>query len=70
MIWSCTNEGCNGWMRDSFSFKEVPVCLQCKSPMVSSEKNLPVLMSSDQEVKRFKKKQQKDKVAEEVSRNA
>ncbi|MGV2805912.1 hypothetical protein GNF85_20315, partial [Clostridium perfringens] len=20
-IWSCTKEGCNGWIRDSFSFK-------------------------------------------------
>jgi hypothetical protein len=38
--------------------------------MVSSEKDLPALMSSDQEVKRFKKKQQKEKVAEEVSRDA
>ncbi|TYP69158.1 cold-shock protein [Paenibacillus methanolicus] len=64
MIWSCTNAGCKGWMRDNFSFKEVPVCSQCKSPMVSSERSLPILMSSDTQVKQFRRNQQKAKAAE------
>lgn len=21
-IWSCTNEDCNGWMRDNFAFEQ------------------------------------------------
>ncbi|MBB3113208.1 hypothetical protein FHS18_005311 [Paenibacillus phyllosphaerae] len=64
MIWSCTNPECKGWIRDSFSFKDTPVCSQCNSLMVSSEKNLPILMSSDQQIKRFRKNQQQGKTAE------
>ncbi|MDT9726612.1 hypothetical protein DUZ99_16670 [Xylanibacillus composti] len=58
-IWSCTQEGCNGWIRASYSFEENPVCVQCKSPMASSEKLLPKLISSDQQVKLHRKNQQK-----------
>ncbi len=56
-IWSCKNEDCNGWIRSSFSFKEVPVCLLCKSPMISSKKILPILISSDQQIKLHRKNQ-------------
>ncbi|WP_240647163.1 cold-shock protein [Paenibacillus nanensis] len=66
VIWSCTNTGCASWMREDFSFKEVPVCSLCKSPMVSSQRSLPILMSSDQQVKRFRKNQQKAKVTDKV----
>ncbi|GAE05924.1 cold-shock protein [Paenibacillus sp. JCM 10914] len=59
-IWSCTKEGCNGWMRDNFSFKEVPICSQCKSSMISSNKILPILISSDQQIKLYRKNQRKD----------
>jgi hypothetical protein len=59
-IWSCTKEGCNGWIRDNFSFKDVPVCSQCASSMVSSNKILPILVSSDQQIKLYRKNQRKD----------
>ncbi|MEK4355643.1 cold-shock protein [Paenibacillus sp. FSL M7-1455] len=42
-IWSCTNEKCNGWMRDNFVFLIQPICVQCHSFMEKSEKMLPVL---------------------------
>lgn len=43
VIWSCSNEACNGWMRDNFSFSSVPTCAQCDSVMVKDEKVLDVL---------------------------
>lgn len=42
-IWSCTKEECNGWMRDNYSFEDVPTCPKCKSPMISNMKNLPII---------------------------
>ncbi|WP_424768435.1 cold-shock protein [Paenibacillus sp. sgz302251] len=45
-IWSCTKEGCNGWMRDNYSFNDVPTCSQCLSPMNRSMKELPILQDS------------------------
>jgi len=45
-IWSCTNDSCNGWMRDNFSFATEPVCPQCNSSMVKSEKKLTVLVNT------------------------
>jgi hypothetical protein len=42
-IWSCTNEDCNGWMRDAFSFDETPECPLCKSEMEREVKVLPDL---------------------------
>jgi hypothetical protein len=50
-IWSCTQEGCNGWMRNSYSFEDVPTCSQCKSPMASSMKSLPILLDSSYDLK-------------------
>ena len=50
-IWSCTREDCKGWMRNNYSFEDVPACPQCKSPMISSMKNLPILLDSTYEVK-------------------
>ncbi|WP_371264859.1 cold-shock protein [Paenibacillus sp. BC26] len=50
-IWSCTKEGCNGWMRNSYSFEDVPTCAQCKSPMINSMKDLPILHNSSSELK-------------------
>lgn len=45
-IWSCTNDSCNGWMRDNFSFAAEPVCPQCNSSMAKSEKKLTVLVNT------------------------
>ncbi|MFD1175339.1 cold-shock protein [Paenibacillus puldeungensis] len=45
-IWSCTNEKCNGWMRDNFVFSAQPVCAQCNSFMVKVEKMLPILTNT------------------------
>lgn len=50
-IWSCTNEDCNGWMRDNFSLDEVPVCHLCQSPMVSGTKMLPQLVNTSRHQK-------------------
>lgn len=45
-IWSCTNDKCNGWMRDNFSFSIEPTCPQCQSAMEKSEKKLAVLVNT------------------------
>ncbi|MFI2859017.1 cold-shock protein [Paenibacillus sp. JSM ZJ436] len=45
-IWSCTNEECNGWMRDNFVFLVQPVCGQCNALMEKSEKMLPIIANT------------------------
>ncbi|MFC5700755.1 cold-shock protein [Cohnella faecalis] len=45
-IWSCSNEACKGWMRDNFALAILPVCPQCQSVMVKSEKMLSVLVNT------------------------
>ncbi|MFP4974961.1 cold-shock protein [Paenibacillus sp. CN-4] len=45
-IWSCTTEKCNGWIRDNFVFLIQPICGQCNSPMVKSEKMLPIIANT------------------------
>ncbi len=55
MIWSCSKEGCKGWMRDNFAFEDVPVCRQCHSPMLRSEKMLPLLVNPNGDLKSLKK---------------
>lgn len=42
-IWSCTNQDCNGWMRESYSFAEVPECPLCHSSMEQDVRMLPEL---------------------------
>ncbi|MEI7028183.1 cold-shock protein [Paenibacillus sp. y28] len=54
-IWLCTNDGCNSWMRDDFSFEVVPTCRQCQSPMVSGTKALPLLVNTSKNQKDLKK---------------
>lgn len=43
IVWSCTNDDCNGWMRDSFSFQEEPNCPLCESEMLKETRVLPKL---------------------------
>ena len=43
VIWACSDEDCNGWMRDNFTFSEIPTCPQCHSAMIKGEKVLDVL---------------------------
>ncbi|MFX3636472.1 MAG: cold-shock protein [Candidatus Pristimantibacillus sp.] len=50
-IWSCESEDCKGWMRANFAFDKAPTCLICHSPMVSSEKMLPLLVNSNDNLK-------------------
>lgn len=45
-VWTCSNEDCNGWMRDNFSFEAKPTCPLCHSKMTSSDKVLPVLVNN------------------------
>jgi len=54
-IWSCTKEGCKGWMRDNFTFDYEPTCCLCSSPMVSDMKMLPLLVNSNEDLKSIKK---------------
>lgn len=55
-IWSCTKEGCNGWIRDEYSFEAIPTCSQCRSPMNRGTKSLPILQESGYDVKKTIKK--------------
>jgi hypothetical protein len=54
-VWLCSNDSCNGWMRDNFAFEAVPTCRQCQSPMVSGTKNLPLLVNTNRDQKDSKK---------------
>jgi len=45
-IWQCVSDDCIGWMRDDFSFEEVPTCYLCSSPMVSATRMLPALVNT------------------------
>ncbi|WP_425496005.1 cold-inducible protein YdjO-related protein [Paenibacillus lemnae] len=45
-LWSCTNELCNGWMRDNFVFSVQPVCGQCNSLMEKGEKMLTIVANT------------------------
>lgn len=42
-IWACTNEECQGWMRESFSFDAEPACPLCSSEMEKEVRMLPEL---------------------------
>lgn len=44
-IWSCTTNGCKGWMRDNFAFDHQPSCPLCSSPMTKETRMLPVLVN-------------------------
>ena len=50
-IWTCTQDECNGWIRDNFAFEFVPTCPLCHSPMVSGFKMLPLLANSNKDMK-------------------
>jgi hypothetical protein len=43
VVWTCLQDGCNGWMRDKFSFDTIPLCPLCKSAMEKNTKMLPVV---------------------------
>ncbi|WP_409343558.1 cold-shock protein [Paenibacillus sp. MBLB4367] len=53
-VWLCSNDGCNMWMRDNFSFKQIPNCPQCHTPMVSGTKMLPNIVNSNDNMKQPK----------------
>lgn len=42
-VWACSNEECNGWMRESYSFTEDPTCPLCDSQMKQETRVLPEL---------------------------
>ncbi|GIP23504.1 MULTISPECIES: cold-shock protein [Paenibacillus] len=54
-IWSCTNDSCNGWMRDNFAFDYTPACPLCSSEMEKSTKMLPQLVNNNADMKSLKK---------------
>jgi len=45
-IWLCTNEKCNGWMRDNFVLLVQPICVQCNSFMEKGEKMLSIVANT------------------------
>lgn len=65
-VWTCTNEDCNGWMRDGFSFEDVPSCPQCKSAMTSGFRMLPILSGSADDLKNRAKSKQADSAEAEA----
>lgn len=42
-VWACTNDDCQGWMRESYSFEEEPQCPLCQSEMKTEMRVLPEL---------------------------
>ncbi|MBD2864585.1 cold-shock protein [Paenibacillus oceani] len=46
LVWSCTNDKCNGWIRDNFSFSNQPICPQCQSAMAKTEKMITVIANT------------------------
>lgn len=42
-VWACTGEDCQGWMRESYSFEQVPQCPLCESEMQQEVRVLPEL---------------------------
>ncbi|MGF7032417.1 ribosomal protein L37AE/L43A [Paenibacillus mucilaginosus] len=54
-IWSCSKDGCKGWMRDNFAFEYTPTCPICHSLMVTRQKLLPILDNSNVNLKLLKK---------------
>ncbi|ASS67911.1 MULTISPECIES: cold-shock protein [Paenibacillus] len=55
-VWTCSKDGCNGWMRKDYAFEQEPVCSICSSPMTSGMRDLPVLMESTSALQAAKKK--------------
>lgn len=45
-IWSCTKEGCKGWMRDNFTFEDTPNCPLCSSVMERDTRMLPLIANT------------------------
>ncbi|KAA9005166.1 hypothetical protein F4V43_08850 [Paenibacillus spiritus] len=54
-VWACTNDSCNGWMRDNFAFETAPSCPLCHSEMVQDMRMLPQLVNSNGDLKSLKK---------------
>lgn len=42
-VWACTNQDCNGWMRQDFSFVDTPACPLCHNSMEKEARMLPVI---------------------------
>ncbi|GIP32586.1 cold-shock protein [Paenibacillus sp. J2TS4] len=42
-VWSCTSPECNGWMRQDFSFTDIPACPLCQNTMEKEARMLPVV---------------------------
>lgn len=42
-IWTCMSDDCDGWMREAFSFSDIPNCPLCESEMTEEMRMLPEL---------------------------
>ncbi|HLR65639.1 MAG TPA: cold-shock protein [Virgibacillus sp.] len=42
-VWACTNDECQGWMRESYCFDSEPECPLCHSSMKQEIRVLPEL---------------------------
>lgn len=47
-VWSCTDEKCNGWMRENFTFETEPSCPLCDAAMDRGTKMLPQISNSNE----------------------
>ncbi|MFC5401441.1 cold-shock protein [Cohnella soli] len=45
-IWSCSDDNCNGWMRDNFALSSTHQCPLCQSEMVKGERMLVALANT------------------------
>lgn len=43
VVWKCCQDECIGWMRDKFSFENIPVCPLCSSVMTKDTMMLPIV---------------------------
>ncbi|MFB5268853.1 cold-inducible protein YdjO-related protein [Paenibacillus enshidis] len=43
VVWNCSEQGCNGWMRQQFTLEKQPECPHCGSSMSLDKKLVPSL---------------------------
>jgi hypothetical protein len=54
-IWFCETTDCKGWIRDNFTFENMPTCHLCHAPMKSGVRMLPLIDNTNKDMKSLKK---------------
>ena len=47
MVWTCSGEECNGWMRPEYALTEQPDCPHCGSGMQMQNKLVPSMTAPE-----------------------